>query len=250
MEGSVLLHRCLLDSQVFAHQTALKIWIWCLCKASYKDRFVPLKIGKGEITIKLLPGQFIFGRFKAEEELGIDGSSIYRWMQKFESEEFGSMINIESNNQYSIITICKWGDYQVSPIKKRTTNEQPMSSQRTADEQQLNTYNKDNTDNKVIYNEFYDSEILKSNNNEDYKSVVKALFGENELCCPLKSVLKMETQLYYAQFQKLWKLKQQYNFSIIDYLEKMENWGNPAKRKTVYKTFLTFVKNDFKGMKV
>jgi hypothetical protein len=104
-EGWIKLHRQLLNSQVFSNQTALKIWIWCLLKASRKERFVDLKIGKGHTTVKILPGQFIFGRLKAEYELNIDGSAIYRWIQKFQSPEF-NMINIEPNSQYSIITVC------------------------------------------------------------------------------------------------------------------------------------------------
>lgn len=139
MEGYFKLHRKILESQVFAHQTALKIWIWCLAKASYKDRFIPLKIGRGETTVKLLAGQFVFGRFKAEEELGIDGSTIYKWIQKFASEGF-DMITVESNNQYSIITICNWKEYQVNGEEK----EQPSNNQVTTKEQPSNT-------NKNIY---------------------------------------------------------------------------------------------------
>ena len=133
-EGWIKLHRRTLESQVFANQTALKIWVWCLLKASRKERFVPLKIGKGIITVKILPGQFIFGRFKAEEELNIDGSTVYRWIQKFKSDEFG-MINIEASKQYSIITICNWLNYQTDT----TEGEQPTNNQRTTNEQPTNT---------------------------------------------------------------------------------------------------------------
>jgi hypothetical protein len=161
MEGSVKLFRSILESQVFAHQTALKIWVWCLCKASYKERFVPLKIGKGDIVIKLLPGQFIFGRFKAEEQLGIDGSTIYKWVQKFSSDEYG-MITIESNNQYSIITICNWEEYQIQDKKKVTTKEQPSNNGVTAEEQPSNTNNKDNKDNKVKKEQYAEFVFLTS----------------------------------------------------------------------------------------
>jgi hypothetical protein len=241
MDGSVLLSRGILDSQVFAHQTALKIWIWCLCKATYKERFVPLKIGRGEITVKLLPGQFIFGRFKAEEELGIDGSTIYKWIQKFTSSEY-DMIKIESNNQYSIITIIKWDDYQVKDKKKVTTKGQPSNNQVTAEEQLSNTNNKV----YKVYNVFYDSEILKSNNDSEYIEIIKCLFGENNLGIPLNCVLKMETQLSYEQFQRIKVYKKKYSFSTIQLLEAMENWGNPKKYKTVYGTFQTFLKRHLK----
>ena len=134
MEGYIKMYRQLMESQVFANQTALKIWIWCLLKASHKERFVSLKTGKGNRTIKILPGQFIFGRLKAEEELNIDGSTIYRWINKFKSKDFG-MIFIDANNQYSIISISNWGNYQ----SEKSEGEQPMSNQRTRHEPDMNT---------------------------------------------------------------------------------------------------------------
>ena len=148
MEGYINVHRTLLDSMIFSSQTGLKIWIWLLLKASYRKRHVSLKIGKGETIVTIERGQLIFGRYKAEEELCIDGSTIYRWIKKLEENE---MISIQSSNQYSIITICNYDSYQGENDKdeqptnnQRTTNEQQMNSRRTADEQQMNTYNKDN----------------------------------------------------------------------------------------------------------
>lgn len=141
MEGYFKVHRKILDSQVFAHPIALKIWVWCMAKVTFKERFITLKIGKGDIVVKLLPGQFIFGRFKAEDEIGIDGSTIYRWIQKFSTKEY-NMVTIESNNQYSIITLCNWEQYQ----NGEEESEQPMNNQRTADEQPTNTNNNDNKD--------------------------------------------------------------------------------------------------------
>lgn len=142
MDGYFKVHRKILESQVFAHPTALKIWIWCLAKVTFKDRFLSLKIGKGEIIIKLLPGQFIFGRFKAEEELNIDGSTIYKWIQKFASPEF-DMILIESNNQYSVITLTNWKEYQNENDEEVTTIEQPNNNHVTTKEQPCNTNKKD-----------------------------------------------------------------------------------------------------------
>lgn len=241
MEGAILLHRCILDSQVFAHQVALKIWIWCLCRATWKERYVPFKTNRGEKVIKLLPGQFIFGRYKAEEELGIDGSTIYKWIQKFASSDFG-MIEIESNNKYSIITICKWNDYQVEHKKKVTAKEQHSNSGVTTEEQHSNTNNKVNT----VYNVYYDSEILKSNNDIEYVEIVSALFGRNNLGVPLSSVLKMETQLSFEQFQRMQAYKRKYTFGIIQLLEEMENWKGIKDRKVVYSTFQTFLRNYLK----
>jgi hypothetical protein len=116
-KGYILLSRGLLDSDVFASQKLLKIWIWCLCKSNFKDRSVPLKIGRGETIVRVKRGSFLFGRHKAEEELFIDGSTIYKSMKKLEQM---NMINIESNNQYSVVTVCKYDDYQDNKTYKVT----------------------------------------------------------------------------------------------------------------------------------
>ena len=153
MEGFINLHRTLLDNMIFSSQTGLKIWIWLLLKASYRKRHVSLKIGKGETTVTIERGQLLFGRYKAEEELCIDGSTIYKWIKKLEEND---MILIQSSNQYSIITICNYDTYQSENIKEEqpsnnqvTTKEQQSNSRRTAEEQQSNTYNKDNNIKKV-----------------------------------------------------------------------------------------------------
>lgn len=170
-EGYFKLYRKILDSQIFAHQTGLKIWIWCLAKANHKKKSFPIKLGKGESIVTVSVGQFLFGRLKAEEELNIDGSAIYRWMKKLEEME---MISIESNSHYSVVTILNWEDYQQQIVKdeqpmnsQRTTIEQPMNSHCTTDEQPLNTTKNDknykNDKNKEIeFNfEFLENDSLK-----------------------------------------------------------------------------------------
>lgn len=131
MSDWIKIHRSILDSYCFANPVSFKIWAWMLLKANYKQGFVPLKVGKGFITVKIERGQFIFGRHAAEKELNIDGSAIYRMIQKFEELE---QIIIEPNSQYSIITICNYDTYQ----NKQDIDEQLTNSQRTSNEQVTN----------------------------------------------------------------------------------------------------------------
>ena len=180
MEGWIRLHRDILDSDVFASQKMLKIWIWCLCKANFKDRTVPLKIGRGETLVKVKRGQFIFGRFKAEEELFIDGSTIYKIMQRLEKM---NNIKIQSNNQYSIVTINNYNDYQKKESKEVTTNEQPSNNQVTGNAQPSNTTNKDKKDKKV-----------NNDNNKD---------GEQD------SLFKTMMKVYYDWFEVAYGMKPQ-----------------------------------------
>jgi len=236
MDGSIKLHRCLLDSQVFAHQVALKIWIWCLCKATWKERYTPFRTNGGEKIIKLMPGQFIFGRFKAEEELGIDGSTIYKWLQKFASPEF-EMIEINSNNKYSIITICKWKDYQIDEKRKVTAKEQQGNNTVTTGEQHSNTNNKVNN----VYNEYYDAEILKSENDADYIIFVKFIFGENGVERPFKKLLAMDDQIGFKQFTELKRISEEHKTKILDTVRQLENY-NKKNYKSFYLTMCNWLK--------
>jgi len=139
MIGYIQLHRGLMDSAIFASEKGLKIWVWLLLKASYKTRHVSVKIGKGESIVTLERGELMFGRFKAEEQTGIDGSTIYKWIKKM--EDMG-MVNINSNSHYTIITICNYDQYNTLNGGDVTAIEQPINSQSTANQQPRNTYNK------------------------------------------------------------------------------------------------------------
>lgn len=236
MEGSIKLYRHILNSQVFAHQTALKIWVWCLCKASFKERYISLKIGRGETTVHVNPGQFIFGRFAAEEELGIDGSTIYKWIKRFESPEY-DMIKIDSNNQYSIISITNWDSYQVDDKPKRTTKEQQKNNHVAAEEQQRNTNNNVNK----VYNEYYDAEILKSKNDPEYGKFVKFLFGENGIERPFTKLLNMDDQIGYKQFIELKKISEEHKTKILDTVRQLENY-NKKTYKSFYLTMCNWLK--------
>jgi DNA-binding transcriptional regulator YhcF (GntR family) len=138
MSDWIKIHRSVIDSYSFADPVTFKIWVWMLLKANYKPSHVPLNHGRGIVSIKVDRGQFIFGRNKAAEELEINGSTIYRHLQKLENQK---QINIEANNQYSLITICNYNTYQNVKDKDeqvtnnyRTSNEQVTDSKRTSNE--------------------------------------------------------------------------------------------------------------------
>ena len=222
--GFIALSRSLLDSEVFSSQKMLKIWIWCLLKANYKDNFVPLKIGRGEKTVKVERGQFLFGRFKAEDELFIDGSTIYKIMQKL--EEIGN-IKIESNNHYSVITICNYNTYQNISNYKVTANEQQTNSKRTANEQPSNTTNKEKKekkDNNIKERESLFQKTLLPFYAEYSKDAVDEFF--NYWSEPNQSKTKMKFEL-----EKTWDLSRR----LKTWQKNQLKWN---KQKTTSNTYL------------
>ena len=118
------LNRSILSSDVFSNASILKVWIWCLCKASHKKH----KTLVGLQEVELLPGQFIFGRHAASKELDIPESSVNRYMKKL--EKWGNL-NIKANNKFSLITIENWGKYQVDDYKVGQQNGQQMDNKWT-----------------------------------------------------------------------------------------------------------------------
>lgn len=134
----IFLSRSILDSEVFASPELLRVWVWCLCRANYKDNYVSWT---GFDTIKVERGQFITGRKKAAEELKINESLFYRCLKKLQQIK---NINIKSNNKYSIVTVLNYDKYQLID----NYIEQQANSKRTTSEQQVNTDNKDNNVNK------------------------------------------------------------------------------------------------------
>ncbi|MEK4303588.1 DnaD domain-containing protein [Oceanobacillus sp. FSL K6-0251] len=132
MEGYIKLYRKVMDSPVWDDPNYLKLWMFCLMKATHKEREVLI----GNQVITLEPGQFITGRKSLAEDLNKGMKPKFRqseisWWRYLNNLEKQEMLNIKKTNKYSVVTITKWGDYQI--------NEQQMNNKRTSNEQQMNT---------------------------------------------------------------------------------------------------------------
>lgn len=229
MEGYLKLYRQIIDSEIFASPNGLKIWIWCLCKASYKEKHMTIQIGRGESIVKLEVGSFLFGRFKAEQELDLSGSMIYRWIKRL--EDLG-MIKIISNSHYSIITICNWETYQ----ENNSESEQPLNSQRTAVEQPLNTNKKDKKD-KNIKKEIYKERMLgyMENKNKEEKSDWRNSFEvyKQELKEAYKELINDEAYIKQRQgYHNNLDIPKSLEKACVDYWATEEGWAKKKKSKS------------------
>lgn len=128
MTGWIKLHRKVLDSSIFSNPHLLKMWMWCLLKASHKG--YKQMIGLEEIELK--EGQFVTGRNKGSAELNVNPSTWYKHLKVLEKMK---MIELESNNKMTVVSVVNWSVYQGSEIEK----EQPNNNQITTKEQQSNT---------------------------------------------------------------------------------------------------------------
>lgn len=144
------LYRKLLKSPIFENEKALKIWIWCLLKATHIEREQLV----GQQIIHLEKGQFIFGREKASEELKMTESTVYKYIKLLEKLQ---MISINSNNKFSVVSIEKWEDYQDQKQQnnsKVTTKEQQSNTNKNVKNIYLYLLNKYRVENRSNFSEY------------------------------------------------------------------------------------------------
>lgn len=132
MEGWIKLHRKLRESPIFQNEKLLKVFVWCLLKASHTEHTELIGLKK----VSLSPGQFVYGRHIAAEELKIKESTLHKYMMWLKNEE---ILNIQSNNKFSVVTVVNWDLYQTDEPKSNSKSNSKSSSKVTAKEQQKNT---------------------------------------------------------------------------------------------------------------
>ena len=130
-EGFILIHRRLLDWQWYSNKNDRIVWLHCLLSANWKDGYFEGK--------KIERGSFVTSYDKLAKEIGISVQQLRTSLNHLKST---NEITHETNNQFSIITINKYNDYQLEQqtnqqtINKRLTNEQQTTNKRITNEQQ------------------------------------------------------------------------------------------------------------------
>jgi uncharacterized phage protein (TIGR02220 family) len=131
-QGYIKLYRKTMCSPIWQDPHYLKLWMYCLMKASHKEH----KQLVGNQIVILQPGDFITGRTALSDDLNKGMKPAQKlnelsWWRHLDNLEKWEMLNIKKTNKYSVISIVKWVDYQEA--------EQQLNNNRTSNEQQLNT---------------------------------------------------------------------------------------------------------------
>lgn len=138
MGGFISLHRKLLDWRFIDDPVMLSLWVQLLLRANYEDKeWHDVIIHRGQI--KTTVGDLC----------EMVGTTRDRIRQRLKFLEDGGEITIKTTNKFSIITICKYDDYQlevVEPIPNKIPNKSqtnPKQEQKKSDIKE-NNINKDN----------------------------------------------------------------------------------------------------------
>ncbi len=141
MNGWIKLHRKFLDTSIHSNPNCVALVIYCLLKANYEDNKI---IWNGrEMTVRR--GQFVSGRLNMHLATGISIQTLRTCLNILVNTEF---LTIKSTNKFSIISICKYNEYQILENEtNQQTNKQLTNNQQTTNKQ-LTTDKKDKKDKK------------------------------------------------------------------------------------------------------
>ncbi len=142
IDGWIKLHRKLLDNPIFDKPELLQLFIYCLLKANHEPQNI---IFNGQ-EIEILAGQFITGRAVMAKDLGQKPITTYKRLKILKNIE---ILNIESNNRFTLVTVVNYGMYQSEEIKRNSKS----NNKGTTREQLGNTNKNDKNDknDKNIY---------------------------------------------------------------------------------------------------
>ena len=157
--GYIKLYRALLKHPVFNNEKLLKVWIWCLLKATH----APYDQMSGLRIVHLESGQFMTGRKSASQELGIKQSTTWDYLKTLERLE---MISVKSDNKYSVVTVENWASYQNEICQ---SNNKP-----TTNRQQSDTNNNIRTIRSNIYAQKFDQFYVEYPKKRAKQSALKA----------------------------------------------------------------------------
>ena len=121
--GWIKLHRKLIVSSISDNPNTLCVWVHLLLKATHKEHTQIV----GRQSVRLMPGQLIFGRKSFSKESGLSENVIRGAMDILAKL---NQITTKPTNRFSVVSIVNWGMYQNTDTD--TTSKPPTDSQQIA----------------------------------------------------------------------------------------------------------------------
>lgn len=146
MSGFIAMHRKIKEWRYYTDANTYRLFTHFLYSAAWK----PVTWRE----IDLLPGQLITGRKVLASELRLSEQEIRTSIDKLKK---GKEITIESTNKSSIITICKWEEYQFTETEKQPATQpvyQPTINQPATSQQPHTIKKEENKEKKMRTRDF------------------------------------------------------------------------------------------------
>ena len=207
---------------------------WCIVEMLYEEGGYLLLSEYDRITFELRPNNDLIKFLIYDSELFKNDG------EKFWSETAIERLKLRSEKSEKARKSIesRWN-------RKNNTNVIRTNEERNTNKVKESKENKTNTD-VFIYSKFYDSEILKSENDSKYMFFVKFIFGENETHEKLYGLLSIPKQLSFENFNQLIEKAKINGMKLMDVVLKIENDKKYWKgKKSLYLTMNNWIENRF-----
>ena len=169
-QGYVKLWRKIIESQVFKNEGLLKVWIWCLVKASYRERIIGFQTGKAGIEVKIEPGQFVFGKYSAAKDLKMNPSTVWKRINKLKN--IGNL-DLKSNQQYTLVSIINWETYQEKIIESSLKSNHQVTTKEPASRPNNKVKKEKNKEHSADFQVFYKAYPNKKDPDDAWRAWTK-----------------------------------------------------------------------------
>jgi uncharacterized phage protein (TIGR02220 family) len=187
MKGWIKMNRKIAEWEWYSDIKVCRLFIHMLLKANHAP-------GRWQ-GIDILPGQLIIGRSSLSEETGLSEQEIRTVMSKLKST---GEITSKATNKFTVITICKYSEYQGCGIEEQPAN-QPASQPTSNQQSTTNKNNKNATKEEKELSASPAPEGAKRNG-IPYKEIIDKL---NEVCgTSYQHSTKATQQLIKARFNE------------------------------------------------
>lgn len=127
--GWIKLHRRIMTNPRYKDSEFVHVWVHLLMLATH----APLRRIFAGKEVVLKPGQLITGRFALASDTGVHEQKVKRILIQLKTDQ---QIDQQTSSKCSMITILNWNMYQNGDQQ----NDQQMTSQRPANDQQVTTH--------------------------------------------------------------------------------------------------------------
>jgi uncharacterized phage protein (TIGR02220 family) len=205
MIGWIKLHRQFLNWEWFNKSEAVHLFMYLLLKANHKD-------GNWQ-GIDIKKGQFITSYGKISNDTGISVQTIRTLLKKLENT---NEINTQTTNKYTVITICKYADYQ---SEESETNTQLTNNQQTTNNQlTTNNNNKNNKEDIIDFeslleyvNNAFDRKfkVVNKEVKAKYKTLLKSGYEKSDIFKAINNCKKDK-----------WHKENNYQYCTLEYFSR------------------------------
>jgi hypothetical protein len=139
LSGCFTISRCLWDDAAFQDEpfSEREAWVWMIAEAKWK----PQEKRVGSAVVQLDRGQLAHSTRFLSDAWKWSHSKVRRFLERLENRH---MIQRATDTGLSVITICKYNEYQLSPDQSGTASARDAAQQRHSSGTNLNKGNKGN----------------------------------------------------------------------------------------------------------